>query len=143
MLFGIGKKKPIEDPPAPRLRKGEGGEEGEKKQRRKSQKETGSRWAAVWLLVITLGLGIVFWVYGRLVGNHGSESESFGSTTSGTKQVIPNDQGKIIFEKKPMEINERKPDEDGQSVIPDGSLDQGQQPTDQVETNQSKSEMVF
>lgn len=109
MLFGLGKKKSEDKDqnPESRIRKSarqaqdksevRGDSENEGRKRKKKEPETGSRWASVMVLIVSVLLGVGFWVYGIL----SSDNRPVQTKTRGGDSG-----GKIIFEKENPDITD-------------------------------------
>ena len=103
-MFGFGKKKEKEpeekilskDEKEDRLKRSLR-KELEKEQKR--NKEKGSKWISVVVLIISMLAGVFFWVYGKLSGGGfaGADFDSFEFSKPESRPA--SDNGMIIFEK--------------------------------------------
>lgn len=56
--------------------KGDGGKDEKRVIRKKKEEPKGSSWAAALVLIVTVVLGAVFWIYGRVSGSVSGERET-------------------------------------------------------------------
>jgi hypothetical protein len=97
-MFGFGGRKKDKDGAGEIRVKGVKGEIEEKKPRKKKEEAKGSNWAAAMVLLVTIILGVVFWIYGRVSGG-GSFPRGVEGERKVENGVIENEEGVIIFEK--------------------------------------------
>lgn len=76
----------------------------DKGSRSKKQPEaTGPRWASLVVMLVSVLIGLFFWVYGnfeRLISGEWRSSESKTSEKPVVREVVENEDGLIIFEKR-------------------------------------------